>query len=80
MRTTSFASWVGAENEQVPVIYLIEPTAENLAMVTSDLSRGLYSPAYINFTSTISRPLLEDFGAQCVASGTAEHLAALYDQ
>ncbi|KAL5116403.1 Vesicle trafficking between the ER and Golgi [Pleosporales sp. CAS-2024a] len=64
----------------VPVIYLIEPTAQNLQIVTSDLSRGLYSPAYINFLSSIPRPLLEDFGAQTVASGTAEHLAQVYDQ
>jgi cytochrome c oxidase assembly protein Cox11 len=28
---------------QVPVIYLVEPTAQNLQAVTSDLSRGLYS-------------------------------------
>jgi hypothetical protein len=65
---------------QVPVIYLVEPTAQNIQIVTSDLSRGLYSPAYINFLSSIPRPLLEDFGAQTVASGTAEHLAQVYDQ
>ncbi|KAH7396814.1 SEC1 family transport protein-like protein SLY1 [Phaeosphaeria sp. MPI-PUGE-AT-0046c] len=64
----------------VPVIYLVEPTTQNLQIVTSDLSRGLYSPAYINFLSSIPRPLLEDFGAQTVTSGTAEHLAQVYDQ
>ncbi|OAL53793.1 SEC1 family transport protein-like protein SLY1 [Pyrenochaeta sp. DS3sAY3a] len=64
----------------VPVIYLVEPSAHNIQLVTSDLSRGLYSPAYINFLSSIPRPLLEDFGAQTVASGTAEHLAQVYDQ
>ncbi|KAL6709049.1 Vesicle trafficking between the ER and Golgi [Coniothyrium glycines] len=64
----------------VPVIYLVEPTGQNLQRITDDLSRGLYSPAYINFVSSIPRPLLEDFGAQTVASGTAEHLAQVYDQ
>ncbi|KAH7083108.1 SEC1 family transport protein-like protein SLY1 [Paraphoma chrysanthemicola] len=64
----------------VPVIYLVEPTTQNLQIITSDLSRGLYSPAYVNFLSSIPRPLLEDFGAQTVASGTAEHLAQVYDQ
>jgi hypothetical protein len=29
--------------QQVPVIYLVEPTAQNLEAITSDLSRGLYS-------------------------------------
>ncbi|KAF2003745.1 SEC1 family transport protein-like protein SLY1 [Amniculicola lignicola CBS 123094] len=64
----------------VPVIYLIEPTAANLQIITSDLSRSLYSPAYINFLSSISRPLLEEFGAQIASSATAEHIAQIYDQ
>ena len=85
----------------VPVIYLVEPTATNLQIITSDLARNLYSPAYVNFLSSIPRPLLvsrngflvslsfvwsttdnqkEDFAAQTAASGTAEHLAQIYDQ
>jgi sec1 family domain-containing protein 1 len=42
----------------VPVIYLVEPTATNLQIITSDLARNLYSPAYVNFLSSIPRPLL----------------------
>ncbi|KAF2737073.1 putative Golgi transport protein Sly1 [Polyplosphaeria fusca] len=64
----------------VPVIYLIDPNPANLQIVTSDLSRDLYSTAYINFLTSISRPLLEDFGGQTVSSGTADHIAQLYDQ
>ncbi|KAF2198649.1 SEC1 family transport protein-like protein SLY1 [Delitschia confertaspora ATCC 74209] len=64
----------------VPVIYLVEPTPANLQAITSDLSRNLYSPAYINFLSSIPRPLLEDFAVQTAASGTSEHLAQIYDQ
>jgi hypothetical protein len=64
----------------VPVIYLISPTQENLAIVTSDLSRGLYSPAYLNFLSSIPRPLLEDFASQIATANTSEHLASLHDQ
>lgn len=65
----------------VPVIYLIEPTSSNLAIVTSDLSRSLYTGgAYVNFLSSIPRPLLEDFAGQTATSGTAEHLAQIYDQ
>jgi hypothetical protein len=44
------------------------------------MSNSVIGPAYINFLSSIPRPLLEDFGAQTVASGTAEHLAQVYDQ
>ncbi|EON68510.1 hypothetical protein W97_07768 [Coniosporium apollinis CBS 100218] len=64
----------------VPVVYLVEPTAANLQIITSDLARNLYSPAYINFLSSIPRPLLEDFAAQTAASETAEHIERIYDQ
>lgn len=64
----------------VPVIYLVEPTNANLQIIVSDLSRSLYSPAYINFLSSVPRPLLEDFAGQVASTGVGEHLAQLYDQ
>lgn len=64
----------------VPVIYLVEPTAANLQIITSDLARSLYSPAYLNFLSSVPRPLLEDFAAQTASTGTAEHIAQVFDQ
>ncbi|KAI1097911.1 Sec1-like protein [Jackrogersella minutella] len=64
----------------VPAIYLLEPTAKNLEGITNDLQKGVYSPAYINFLSSIPRPLLEDFASQTAAAGTAEHIAQLFDQ
>lgn len=64
----------------VPVVYLVEPTVANLQIINSDLSRNLYSPAYINFLSSIPRPLLEDFASQSVENGTTEHLAQIFDQ
>ncbi|KAH8685895.1 Sec1-like protein [Tricladium varicosporioides] len=64
----------------VPVLYLVEPTSSNLHAITTDLSRGLYSPAYINFLSSIPRPLLEDFARQTAEAGTSENIAQFYDQ
>lgn len=64
----------------VPVIYLVEPNPKNLEGITTDLQKGLYSPAYINFLSSIPRPLLEDFASQTAEKGTAEHIAQLFDQ
>ncbi|KAI1431287.1 snare docking complex subunit [Xylaria sp. CBS 124048] len=64
----------------VPVIYLVEPNAKSLQNITADLQKGLYSPAYINFLSSIPRPLLEDFASQTATAATAEHIAQLYDQ
>lgn len=64
----------------VPVLYLVEPTPANIKTITSDLSRGLYSPAYINFLSSVPRPVLEDFATQIATAGVAEHISQVYDQ
>ncbi|KAK7746330.1 Vesicle trafficking between the ER and Golgi [Cytospora paraplurivora] len=64
----------------VPVVYLLEPTAQNLQRITDDLQKGLYSPAYINFLSSIPRPLLEDFATMTATAGTSEQIAHVYDQ
>lgn len=64
----------------VPVLYLVEPTEANLNGITSDLSRGLYSPAYINFLSSIPRALLEGFAKQTAEAGTSENIAQFFDQ
>ncbi|KAM0718923.1 hypothetical protein Q7P37_005995 [Cladosporium fusiforme] len=64
----------------VPVLYLVEPTAANLELITQDLKNGLYSPAYINFLTSIPRPLLEDFASQTAEAGTAESIGQVYDQ
>ena len=64
----------------VPVLYLVEPTAVNIQLICSDLARGLYSPAYINFLSSISRPLLEDLAAQIASTNTSEHISQVFDQ
>ncbi|KUL84244.1 hypothetical protein ZTR_06906 [Talaromyces verruculosus] len=64
----------------VPVVYLVEPTAVNTQLINSDLARGLYSPAYVNFLSSVPRQLLEDFASQIATSGTAEHISQVFDQ
>lgn len=64
----------------VPAIYLVEPTPANLQAITNDLKKGLYGSAYVNFLSSIPRPLLEDFAAQTAASDTSEQIAQIYDQ
>ncbi|RMZ79630.1 hypothetical protein DV737_g3320, partial [Chaetothyriales sp. CBS 132003] len=64
----------------VPVLYLVEPTAANTKLICSDLARGLYRPAYVNFLSSVPRPLLEDFAAQIAAANVGESIAQVYDQ
>ncbi|OJJ44418.1 hypothetical protein ASPZODRAFT_18608 [Penicilliopsis zonata CBS 506.65] len=64
----------------VPAVYLVEPTPANLKLITNDLSHGLYSPAHVNFLSSVPRPLLEDFASQIASTNTAEHIAQVFDQ
>ncbi|KAL2867314.1 syntaxin-binding protein [Aspergillus lucknowensis] len=64
----------------VPVVYLVEPTHSNIQAIANDLQRGLYSPAYVNFLSSVPRPLLEDFASQIATTGTSEHIYQVYDQ
>ena len=64
----------------VPVLYLVEPTENNLHLINDDLRRSLYADAYINFLSSIPRPLMEDFAAELADSGTAEGIVQMYDQ
>lgn len=57
------------------------PTAENLALVTKDLSEGLYTPAYVNFLTSIPRQLLESWGGELAPlPEAAGNLAQIYDQ
>jgi sec1 family domain-containing protein 1 len=62
------------------VLYLVEPTAVNIQLICSDLARGLYTPAYVNFLSSVPRPLLEDFAAQIASTNTTESISQIYDQ
>ncbi|KPI42734.1 Protein sly1 [Cyphellophora attinorum] len=64
----------------VPVLYLVEPTIANIQMICSDLSKGLYSTAYVNFISSVPRTVLEEFGAQIVSTNTSESIAQVFDQ
>ena len=64
----------------VPVLYLLEPTEKNIRLIGADLSRHLYADAYVNFLSSIPRPLLEVFATDIAEAGTAEGVAQMFDQ
>ncbi|KAI3405453.2 SLY1 [Candida oxycetoniae] len=64
----------------VPVIYFIEPTRENISIVIDDLNEDKYENFYINFTAHIDRDLLEDFAKQVALSGKANRIKQVWDQ
>ncbi|KAK9457354.1 Sec1-like protein [Dipodascopsis uninucleata] len=62
----------------VPAIYFVSPTSENVKRIAQDLNSGLYESVYVNFLSSVPRALLEDFATQCV--NTAHMVSQVYDQ
>ncbi|KAI8591454.1 Sec1-like protein [Geranomyces variabilis] len=64
----------------VPAIYFMQPTAENIRRMGEDLSKRLYESYYINFASTIPRPLLEDLASTTIQAGASGEVAQVFDQ
>lgn len=69
-----------AQLQDVPVIYFVEPTKENVATIINDLENDQYSQFYINFTSNLSRSLLEDFAKKVALTGKSDRIKQVYDQ
>ncbi|KAI7870162.1 Sec1-like protein [Spinellus fusiger] len=64
----------------VPAVYFVEPTSENIRRINNDISRNLYEAYHVNFCSTIPRPLLEEFASLTISSGTSDKVTQVYDQ
>ncbi|KAK7203362.1 Sec1-like protein [Myxozyma melibiosi] len=62
----------------VPAIYFVQPTADNIKRIAQDLNQSLYESIYVNFISSIPRNLLEDFASQAINS--AHMVSQVYDQ
>lgn len=54
----------------VPAVYFVAPTPENVARICADAARGMYASLWVNFTSRVSRDLLEHL-AEGVAKAPA---------
>ncbi|GAA6008218.1 syntaxin-binding protein [Rhodotorula paludigena] len=64
----------------VPAIYFVAPTSSNIQRIAADLRKGLYASTYVNFTSALSRTLLEEFAETVAKDGTVEGVEQVYDQ
>ncbi len=47
----------------VPAIYFLQPSEDAVARVVQDAQLGLYDTLHLNFTTHLSRPLLEKLAA-----------------
>jgi hypothetical protein len=64
----------------VPAIYFVEPTQENITRIAQDIKDDKYSSFYINFTSTLSRDLLEELAGSVATTGKSQNVLQVYDQ
>lgn len=64
----------------VPVIYFVMPTDDNIQRICRDFQNGLYESYYLNFISAVSRQKLEDIASAAVQSGTVHQVSKVVDQ
>lgn len=50
----------------VPCVYFILPTEDNVRIVCQDFSSSMYESYYLNFISALSRPRLEELATASV--------------
>uniref|UniRef100_A0A3Q2X7B4 Sec1 family domain-containing protein 1 n=2 Tax=Hippocampus comes TaxID=109280 RepID=A0A3Q2X7B4_HIPCM len=64
----------------VPAIYFVMPSEENIDRMCQDLRNQLYESYYLNFISAISRSKLEDIASAALAANAVSHITKVYDQ
>lgn len=64
----------------VPAVYFLEPTEDNIKMIKGDLAKGLYESCYINFASAVPRPLLEELARGALEAKAPHKVAGVFDR
>ncbi|AMD21123.1 HEL158Cp [Eremothecium sinecaudum] len=64
----------------VPVVYFVQPTEENIDLIVEDLNKNMYSEYYINFSSSLKRELLEDLAKKVATISKSSRIKQVYDQ
>jgi len=64
----------------VPAIYFVMPTPDNIKRISQDVANGLYESYYLNFVSPVSRKCLEDLAMACLAANSHSLVTKVFDQ
>jgi hypothetical protein len=64
----------------VPAIYFVMPTAENVARIGDDCARRLYDSYHVNFAQPVARPLLEALAAATLRAEAVSQVSQVVDQ
>ncbi|KAL3803020.1 hypothetical protein HJC23_011643 [Cyclotella cryptica] len=63
----------------VPAVYFVTPTKENLDRIARDCSRSLYKCARIHLASRLNRSQMEEFARLVVNTGGLAQIESVYD-
>ncbi|KAI0031264.1 SLY1 protein [Vararia minispora EC-137] len=64
----------------VPAVYFVSPTLENVRRIGEDLEKALYQNYHLNFSEPLPRSLLEELAASVARDGTEELVSQVVDQ
>ena len=64
----------------VPAIYFVQPTPENLSAIARDCSKHLYQRAHLHFSTRMERLAMEEFARLVVNTGGLDNIASVHDQ
>lgn len=64
----------------VPAVYFVLPTDENVQRICRDLQNQLYDCFYFNFISAIPRQKLEDLASAAIHSNSVTQVSKVFDQ
>ncbi|EGG13723.1 Sec1-like family protein [Cavenderia fasciculata] len=64
----------------VPAIYFVLPTMDNIKRIAEDCKNKLYDSFYINFATKVSTPVLEELANLTIQYDAVSFISKVYDQ
>ncbi|KIM28562.1 hypothetical protein M408DRAFT_329345 [Serendipita vermifera MAFF 305830] len=64
----------------VPAIYFVSPTLQNVKRIAEDLNAGLYESYHLSFIEPLPRAMLEELANQVARDGTSDSIEQVLDQ
>lgn len=65
----------------VPAIYFVQPSEQNIDRVVQDAAQRKYDAVFVNFSSSVPRPLMEHFASSIARhEGAPQRISKVFDQ
>ncbi|EGC38806.1 hypothetical protein DICPUDRAFT_148496 [Dictyostelium purpureum] len=66
--------------QDVPAIYFVLPTLDNIKRIAEDCKNKLYDNIYLNFASKLPNPLMEELASLTIQTDSVSMISKLYEQ